>query len=116
MGRTEVFSNSTQLHFDPKGLSTFIQTDKLNYMPGQAVKFRAVSIHPDGKPYVSPVDIIIRVSRTSIHSIRDRTIIGVNYGGDEWVTTPHQTSKIVNRTLSASLIEHLPIQHHNAKC
>ncbi|TDH00772.1 hypothetical protein EPR50_G00191930 [Perca flavescens] len=63
MGRTEVFSNSTQLHFDPKGLSTFIQTDKLNYMPGQAVKIRAVSIHPDGKPYVSPVDIIIRDPR-----------------------------------------------------
>ncbi|XP_078131515.1 CD109 antigen [Sander vitreus] len=63
MGRTEVFSNSTQLHFDPKGLSTFIQTDKLKYMPGQAVKIRAVSIHPDGKPYVSPVDIIIRDPR-----------------------------------------------------
>ncbi|XP_039638752.1 CD109 antigen [Perca fluviatilis] len=63
MGRTKVFSNSTQLHFDPKGLTTFIQTDKLNYMPGQAVKIRAVSIHPDGKPYVSPVDIVIRDPR-----------------------------------------------------
>ncbi|KAI3364614.1 hypothetical protein L3Q82_011402, partial [Scortum barcoo] len=59
VGGVEVFSNSTQLHFNPKGLSTFIQTNKLNYLPGQVVKIRAVSIHPDGKPYVSPVDIIM---------------------------------------------------------
>lgn len=65
VGSTEVFSNSTQLYFNPKGLSTFIQTDKLNYLPGQLVKIRAVSIHPDGKPYVSPVDIVINVSLTS---------------------------------------------------
>ncbi|XP_034755218.1 CD109 antigen [Etheostoma cragini] len=63
MGKIKVFSNSTQLHFEAKGLSTFIQTDKLTYMPGQTVKIRAVSIHPDGKPYVSPVDIIIRDPR-----------------------------------------------------
>lgn len=69
VGSVEIFSNSTQLHFDPKGLSTFIQTDKLNYLPGQDVKIRVVSIHPDGKPFVSPVDIIIRVSLTSIYSI-----------------------------------------------
>lgn len=58
----QVFSNSTQLHFNPKCLSTFIQTDKLNYLPGQVVKIRVLSIHPDGKPFVSPADIIIRVS------------------------------------------------------
>ena len=68
MGSVEVFSNSTKLQVDPKGLSTFIQTDKVNYRPGQVVKIRAVSIHPDGKPYVSPVDVIIRVSLTSVHS------------------------------------------------
>ncbi|XP_038583673.1 CD109 antigen [Micropterus salmoides] len=62
----EVFSNSTQLDFDTKGLSTFIQTDKLNYWPRQVVKIRAVSIHPDGKPYMSPVDIIIRDPRGNV--------------------------------------------------
>lgn len=62
VGAMEVFFNSTQLHFDPKGLSTFIQTDRANYQPGQVVKIRVVSIHPDGKPCVSPVDIVIRVS------------------------------------------------------
>uniref|UniRef100_A0A667Y8V4 CD109 molecule n=1 Tax=Myripristis murdjan TaxID=586833 RepID=A0A667Y8V4_9TELE len=59
----EVFSNSTRLRFNPKGLSTFIQTDKLNYRPGQEVKIRAVSIHPDGKPQTSPADIIIKDPR-----------------------------------------------------
>nr|XP_046229740.1 CD109 antigen [Scatophagus argus] len=66
MGSTEVFSNSTQLHFDPTCLSTFIQTDKLNYLPGQVVKVRVVSIHPDGKPFASPVDIIIRDPRGNL--------------------------------------------------
>ncbi|KAM7368320.1 hypothetical protein PAMP_014548 [Pampus punctatissimus] len=59
VGSIKVFSNYTQLHFDPRGFSTFIQTDKLNYLPGQVVKIRVVCIQPDGKPYVSPVDIVI---------------------------------------------------------
>uniref|UniRef100_A0A3B4UFB2 CD109 molecule n=1 Tax=Seriola dumerili TaxID=41447 RepID=A0A3B4UFB2_SERDU len=54
VGGIQVFSNSTELHFHPKGFSTFIQTDKLNYLPGQVVKIRAVSIQPDGRPYTSP--------------------------------------------------------------
>ncbi|XP_071766721.2 CD109 antigen [Centroberyx gerrardi] len=62
-GSVMVFSNSTQLRFDPKGLSTFIQTDRPKYRPGQLVKIRAVSVHPDGKPYVSPGDIIIKDPR-----------------------------------------------------
>uniref|UniRef100_UPI0037E8B219 CD109 antigen n=1 Tax=Semicossyphus pulcher TaxID=241346 RepID=UPI0037E8B219 len=65
-GSVKVFSNSTELRFDPKGLSTFIQTDKLNYQPGQVVKIRAVSVHPDGKPYKSPVDIVIRDPRGNL--------------------------------------------------
>ncbi|KAM7395893.1 hypothetical protein PAMA_007252 [Pampus argenteus] len=66
VGSINVFSNSTQLHFDPKGFSTFIQTDKLNYLPGQVVKIRAVSVQPDGKPYVSPVDIVINDPRGNL--------------------------------------------------
>ncbi|XP_059211837.1 CD109 antigen [Centropristis striata] len=60
VGGVEVFSNSTQLNFKLKGPKTFIQTDKQTYKPGQHVKIRVVSIHPDGKPDVSPVDIIIK--------------------------------------------------------
>ncbi|GLD56971.1 CD109 antigen-like protein [Lates japonicus] len=66
VGRIQVFSNSTELRLEPKHLSTFIQTDKLNYLPGQEVNIRAVSIHPDGKPYISPVDIIIRDPRGNL--------------------------------------------------
>uniref|UniRef100_A0A3P9JXP8 CD109 molecule n=1 Tax=Oryzias latipes TaxID=8090 RepID=A0A3P9JXP8_ORYLA len=42
VGKSLLFSNSTNLSFDPKGCTTFIQTDKLNYLPGQVVKIRAV--------------------------------------------------------------------------
>ncbi|KAM4632857.1 CD109 antigen [Polymixia lowei] len=63
VGKDMVFTNTTTLRFHPKNLSTFIQTDKMNYLPGQGVKIRAVSIHPDGKPYSSPVDIVIKDPR-----------------------------------------------------
>lgn len=52
----------TQLHFDPKCVSTFIQMDKPSYCPGQAVRIRVVSIKPDGKPKNGSVDIAVRVS------------------------------------------------------
>uniref|UniRef100_A0A3P8V6C2 CD109 molecule n=1 Tax=Cynoglossus semilaevis TaxID=244447 RepID=A0A3P8V6C2_CYNSE len=51
-----VFHNRTELNVDLKGVSTFIQTDKANYRPGQKVKFRVVSIHPDGKPAIVQLD------------------------------------------------------------
>ncbi|XP_041831691.1 CD109 antigen [Melanotaenia boesemani] len=61
-----LFSNSTQLPLDLKSFSTFIQMDKINYLPGQVVKIRAVSVNPDGRPYVSPVDIFIRDPRGNL--------------------------------------------------
>uniref|UniRef100_A0A665UQI5 CD109 molecule n=1 Tax=Echeneis naucrates TaxID=173247 RepID=A0A665UQI5_ECHNA len=45
VGGTQLFSASKELQFDPKGHTTFIQTDKVNYLPGQVVKIRAVSVH-----------------------------------------------------------------------
>uniref|UniRef100_A0AAX7SLZ8 CD109 molecule n=1 Tax=Astatotilapia calliptera TaxID=8154 RepID=A0AAX7SLZ8_ASTCA len=60
-GEVQVFSSFTKLHLDVEDIATFIQTDKVMYLPGQAVKIRVVSIHSDGKPFISPVDIIIRV-------------------------------------------------------
>lgn len=60
-GKVQVFSSSTELHLDLDDIATFIQTDKVMYLPGQTVKIRVVSIHSDGKPFISPVDIIIRV-------------------------------------------------------
>lgn len=84
VGKSLLFSNSTNLSFDPKGCTTFIQTDKLNYLPGQVVKIRAVSILYNGKPANSSVNITITVSPTSqmltctcakIHSIHNKHII-----------------------------------------
>ncbi|XP_076011025.1 CD109 antigen [Genypterus blacodes] len=63
VGEKVVFSDKTELHLKHKVLFTFIQTDKAKYLPGQGVKIRAVTICPDGKPYTSPVDIIIKDPR-----------------------------------------------------
>ncbi|XP_026197655.1 CD109 antigen [Anabas testudineus] len=66
VGKVQLFSNLTELEFYSKGHSTFLQTDKLHYVPGQVVKIRAVSIDPKGKPYISPVDIIIKDPRGNL--------------------------------------------------
>ncbi|XP_039872775.1 CD109 antigen-like [Simochromis diagramma] len=65
-GEVQVFSSSTKLHLDLEDIATFIQTDKVMYLPGQTVKIRVVSIHSDGKPFISPVDIIIRDPRGNL--------------------------------------------------
>ncbi|XP_035764844.1 CD109 antigen [Neolamprologus brichardi] len=65
-GKVQVFSSSTKLHLDLEDIATFIQTDKVMYLPGQTVKIRVVSIHSDGKPFISPVDIIIRDPRGNL--------------------------------------------------
>uniref|UniRef100_A0A3B3DWJ9 CD109 molecule n=1 Tax=Oryzias melastigma TaxID=30732 RepID=A0A3B3DWJ9_ORYME len=59
VGRSLLFSNSTKLSFDLKGCTTFIQTDKLNYLPGQVVKIRAVSVLSNGKPANSSLNVTI---------------------------------------------------------
>ncbi|KAI9528342.1 hypothetical protein NQZ68_022034 [Dissostichus eleginoides] len=65
-GSEEVFSNSSQLHFNPKGSSTFLQTDRSSYLPGQVVKIRAVSVRPDGKPLQRPLNITIKDPRGNL--------------------------------------------------
>ncbi|KAG1926840.1 alpha-2-macroglobulin-like protein [Pimephales promelas] len=60
VGAAQVFSNSTAMVFSPKCMSIFIQTDKNNYQPGETVKFRVVSVTPDGKPYKGQLNLYIR--------------------------------------------------------
>ncbi|XP_038864758.1 CD109 antigen-like [Salvelinus namaycush] len=55
-----VFINTTTLRFNPRTFSTFIQTDKHNYRPGDTVKMRVLSVQPDGKPHKGRVYISIR--------------------------------------------------------
>ncbi|XP_066478804.1 CD109 antigen [Tiliqua scincoides] len=61
-----LFSNHTILSFEQKSFSVFIQTDKSVYKPGQEVKIRIVTLHPDLKPYNTPVNIHIRDPRRNL--------------------------------------------------
>ncbi|XP_047243439.1 CD109 antigen isoform X2 [Girardinichthys multiradiatus] len=78
-GSVQVFSNSTELQVNLRGVSTFIQTDKLNYLPGQVVKIRAVSVFSDGKPCVSPADILIQDPRGNLlrQWLEEDSVLGV---------------------------------------
>ncbi|XP_061089026.1 CD109 antigen-like [Conger conger] len=60
VGKMLVFSNTTIMQIKALSFTTFIQTDKSRYEPGQAVKIRAISIYSDGKPYKGPADITIK--------------------------------------------------------
>uniref|UniRef100_A0A3B3TY14 CD109 molecule n=1 Tax=Poecilia latipinna TaxID=48699 RepID=A0A3B3TY14_9TELE len=65
-GPVQLFSNSTELHVDPRGVSTFIQTNQPRYLPGQMVKIRTVSVRSDGKPCSEPADVLIRDPRGNL--------------------------------------------------
>ncbi|XP_062981026.1 CD109 antigen [Elgaria multicarinata webbii] len=61
-----LFSNLTDLSFEEKSFSVFIQTDKSVYKPGQEVKIRVVTLYPDLKPYNTPVNVYIRDPRRNL--------------------------------------------------
>ncbi|KAJ7427634.1 CD109 antigen [Willisornis vidua] len=61
-----IFSNRTSLMYMSKSISTFIQTDKSMYKPGQDVLFRIVTVYPDLKPYKVPLNIYIRDPRKKL--------------------------------------------------
>lgn len=60
-GNTVIFTNTTTLTFSPRNVSTFIQTDRSRYHPGDAVKVRAVCVQLDNHPYKDRVDLSVRV-------------------------------------------------------
>ncbi|KAA0708243.1 TGF-beta-1-binding protein [Triplophysa tibetana] len=95
VGQTQVFSNSTTMNFSPKCVSIFIQTDKNSYQPGQAVKFRVVSLTPDGKPYRGKIDIFIQDPRrnmirqwlsvnTVLGAVSEELILSQNPSQGQW--------------------------------
>ncbi|XP_060062599.1 CD109 antigen-like [Ylistrum balloti] len=53
------FSDKTNLHYEAKGMSVFIQTDKAMYKPGQTVNFRGFAIYPNLTVHLGPMDIEI---------------------------------------------------------
>ncbi|XP_051246774.1 CD109 antigen-like [Dicentrarchus labrax] len=59
-GDNLIFTNTTSLRFSLRIVSTFIQTDKSRYQPGDTVKVRIVSVQLDNRPYEGRVDISLQ--------------------------------------------------------
>lgn len=60
-GDSLVFSNSTTLPFNPRNVSSFIQTDRTHYQPGDTVKVRVASLRWDHRPHRGRVDTSVLV-------------------------------------------------------
>ncbi|XP_031703694.1 CD109 antigen-like [Anarrhichthys ocellatus] len=61
-----IFTNTTTLSFSPRNVSTFIQTDRSHYQPGDTVKVRVVSVQMDNHPYKGRVDISVQDPRGNV--------------------------------------------------
>ncbi|XP_030575167.1 CD109 antigen-like [Archocentrus centrarchus] len=59
-GNSVIFTNTTTLSFSRRNVSTFIQTDRWRYSPGDTVKVRVVSVQWDNRPYEGKVDVSVR--------------------------------------------------------
>uniref|UniRef100_A0A3Q3LTU4 CD109 molecule n=1 Tax=Mastacembelus armatus TaxID=205130 RepID=A0A3Q3LTU4_9TELE len=53
-----IFTNTTNLIFNLKNVSTFIQTDRSRYQPGDTVKLRIVSLQLDSSPYKGKMTLL----------------------------------------------------------
>jgi len=65
----EAFNSTRSLHMNTKKFSTFIQTDKSIYKPGDNVKFRAFVLDADTKPFKFD-DIEIFITDGSVHQVK----------------------------------------------
>nr|XP_029136242.1 CD109 antigen [Labrus bergylta] len=59
-GDTLIFTNTTTLIFSLRNVSTFIQTDRPRYQPGDTVKIRIVCVKLDNHPYKGRVGVSIQ--------------------------------------------------------
>ncbi|XP_052721975.1 CD109 antigen-like isoform X2 [Crassostrea angulata] len=77
------FTNETDLNYQSKSVSIFIQTDKAMYKPGQTVNFRAFAIYPNMSTYTGAMDIEIYDPNTNkikqILGARDSTGVITNF-------------------------------------
>lgn len=60
------FLNETYLQFSQRSMTIFIQTDKPIYMQGEVVRFRAIPITTDLKPFSDAIDVFIVDPRGTI--------------------------------------------------
>ncbi|XP_075720274.1 CD109 antigen-like [Rhinoderma darwinii] len=63
---TLIFSERTQIFVEMKNITVLIQTDKPLYKPGENVKIRIISVHPNTKPHKGDVNLVIRDPQNNI--------------------------------------------------
>ncbi|XP_047466391.1 CD109 antigen-like [Mugil cephalus] len=54
-----IFTNTTTLSYSLRNVSSFIQTNRSRYRPGDTVRVRVVSVKMDNRPYKGRVDIAV---------------------------------------------------------
>ncbi|XP_041669166.1 CD109 antigen [Cheilinus undulatus] len=59
-GETLIYTNTTTLVFSLRIVSTFIQTDKPYYQPGDTVKVRVLGVQMDNRPYKGEVEVSVQ--------------------------------------------------------
>nr|XP_022294874.1 CD109 antigen-like [Crassostrea virginica] len=78
-----MFTNETDLYYESKSVSIFIQTDKAIYKPGSIVHFRVFAIHPNMSLFSGSMDIVIydpnRNKIKEIFGARDFTGVVTNF-------------------------------------
>lgn len=78
-GADLLFTNTTTVRFNPRNVSTFIQTDKSRYQPGDTIIIRAASVQLDNRPYKGRVNISVEV-RVPAPNKAERSWISGVYG------------------------------------
>ena len=58
-----LFANESWLEVRDPGVSSFVQTDKPRYRPGDTVRIRVVSLGPERRPHRGPVGVVIQDPR-----------------------------------------------------
>ncbi|KAM6912159.1 CD109 antigen [Xenentodon cancila] len=56
-----IFTDTTTVSFDLRNVSSFIQTDRSRYKPGDTVKVRVVSVQLDNRPYKGRIGISLQI-------------------------------------------------------
>ncbi|KAM8917570.1 CD109 antigen [Spinachia spinachia] len=98
-----VFTNTTALSFSPRNVSTFIQTDRSLYQPGDSVKVRLVSVRSDNRPYRGRVDLSLQDPGGNVVDRWDST---GNAGIVVWeVSLSHTISNPVGQWVITSTIQ-----------
>ncbi|XP_028251415.1 CD109 antigen-like [Parambassis ranga] len=59
-GDSLIFTNTTTLLFNLRNVSSFIQTDRSRYQPGDAVQVRIVFVQLDNRPYRGMVEMSVQ--------------------------------------------------------